>query len=214
MKFLSSKLTSKKRYLLILCAVVLILSLVTVSFAWLLQLRQRSHTITTSNFTLITDVYFLQNDGITREPGSLHKDPLTGYYIVDLSNPSALNYGNKLKVDIKYKGVTASYLRVYVGDMWLVNNKSIFKQDTVFLTPTGNWLDNRIFDKYYYYVGGIPEEKGMIYSPSDNQEVTYSFITGIEDFARINSGILYLEIRADAVQINRMEAFWGISQLP
>lgn len=68
---------------------------------------------------------FYQQAGGEQVPASNYVDPDTGYFIANISDPSALNYAGKLTINIRYKGVTKSYLRVYIGDMWLVNGSSI-----------------------------------------------------------------------------------------
>lgn len=213
MSILKSRALNIQGYLMMLCAVFVAFSLLTATLAWLFQDRERQHTFSTTNFTFSADVYFLQSDN-SHVSAQAYKDAQTGYYLVNISSASAINYAPKLHIDVKYKGLTRSYIRVYVNDMWLVSNKSIFKMDTVFNLAAGLWNDNRIYDKYYYYIGGTTEERGMVYSSTVNEEKTIGFISGIQDFARINNGTLYLEVRAEAVQINRMQAFWGRTQLP
>ncbi len=193
--------------------IILALSILSATLSWLYQDRERSHKILATDFTLRTDVYYLQSDN-TKVSAENYRDPQTGYYIVNISAPAAPNYAPKLRIDVRYQGITKSYLRVYVNDMWLINNESIFKMDTVFVTAPGLWTDNRLYDKYYYYTAGEGEERGLVSGSTPQEQKTYSFISGIQDFGRISNGVLYLEIKADAVQLNRMEAFWGMTQLP
>lgn len=84
--------------------------------------------------------------------------------------------------------------------------------DTAYIT-TPYWLDNRIYDNFYYYTGGS-EERGLVYGNDLNEEITLNFVSGIENMAPITGGELLLEIKAEAVQLNRIEAFWGIDQIP
>ena len=86
--------------------------------------------------------------------------------------------------------------------------------NTVYITTPGLWVDNRVYDNMYYYVGGNTDEKGIVYNDTPDQVKTIQLFRGIQDFAPISNGSLYLEIRAEAVQINRINAFWGMTQLP
>ena len=171
MRLIQLKAVGVRSILLILCSVIVILSLITSSSAWLFKNVQRTHNLVTSNSILTTEVYFLQSDN-SRVAGSAYKDPQTGYYIVDLSNPAASNYATKLCVDIQYQGVTRSYVRVLVDDMWLASGSSIFKLDTVFNTSPGLWFDNRVYDSMYYYEGGSAGQIGMVYN---NNETNVEF---------------------------------------
>ena len=129
MRFSLQKAVRYRSILLIIAVVAVIASLVTVSSAWLFKNVQRQHNLLATNFILTTDVYYLQSDN-SHVAGSSFKDAQTGYYLVDISNSSASNYATKLCVDIKYKGITKSYLRVLVNDMWLSSSSnSIFKMN-------------------------------------------------------------------------------------
>lgn len=203
---------SLKSYLFFIGILALILSVVSVTNAWLYQNKQRTHNIETSNFTFAADVFFLQADN-SHTAAAAYKDAATGYYLLNISDPNALNYAGKLNINVRYKGLTKAYMRVYIGDMWIVNNKSILKMDTDF-NASALWLDNRIYDNYYYYVGGTGSERGMVYSDTADQEKTFSFVSGIRNMAKISNASLYVEIRAEAVQINRINAFWGITSIP
>ena len=188
---------------------------ITASYAWIFQNKTREYNLQTSNFIIETDVFFLQNDE-QQISASSYKDTATGYYIVNISDPSALNYAGKLNINIRYKGVTKAYLRVYVGDMWLVNGEAINKENTEYITPT-YWLENRIYDNYYYYSGYADEneqERGVVYCDAINDERIIPFISGIHNMAGIYNGELYLEIKAEAVQINRISSFWGMDSIP
>lgn len=222
-----------RNYLLYACCMLVLISLVSFTYAWLFQDKTREYDLTTTNVALKTNVYFAQSDGTTVSAAA-YKDAQTGYYALNITDPTALNYAPKLRVDLTYQGVTHSFLRVLVSDMWYVKNTAssgtssgtssalqassgytaIFKADTVFLTPQGQWMDNRIYDDCYYYMSGTGNDKGIVYGKTPDQVQTIPFITGIQDFARIANGKLYIQIRGESVQVNRLAAFWNTSALP
>ena len=209
---------SIKPFAVVLAFFIILLSLTYDTFAWLSVFKTKTHNIISSNFVVQPDVYFLQSNG--NKVAASRDDK--GFYIVNISNSSAVDFISKLRVDIRYRGVTKSYLRVYFSDMWYTKIDTPYGiEDTVFLkegtryrSNAADWYDNRYFDRCFYYSGGTMSEKGMVYSANIGAEVILPFITGVDEVSTIEDGVLKLEVQAEAVQFNRIEAFWGITELP
>ena len=203
---------------IIIIAAVFVLSLAGGTYAWLQQVRSKQLQLNATNTFLTTDVFFLQDNG-SRVP--VPRDS-NGYYIASQEDENDADYVGRLNVTLKFKGTTKSYLRVYIGDMWLndVNvggdtfeETAYLKEDTKFITLS-SWLDNRWYDKYYYFAGDYGFGRGVVYNLSLNDEITFELVKGIDDVVPLENGKVYFEIRAEAVQFNRIEAFWGITDIP
>lgn len=199
-------------------SILLVASILIASFAWLEEYVDKSHYFVTTSVTVNPHIFFTQTGGYTVE-GSKYQD--NGYYVVNLDDPSAENYAAKMQIRINFKGVTYSYLRVYLGEMWLVSDSLVGNsEDVVFLKPetdfgfTANWFDNRYYDNFIYYRGNSDAGIGVVYGSNENETRTLEMITGIRSFEKVEGGKLYMEIRVEAVQINRLYAFWGMNKLP
>ena len=219
-----------RRLFLLAMSATLILSLyVSPTLSWLLHTITGPHSLNSTTLTLHTDVYFVQPDN-SRLDGT---DFLfQQYYLVDIEDEDAPNYLKKLRVDLKITGTTKAYIRVFTNDMWLTSVddglgnliKTVFIKDSImFNHPENCWTDNRLYDSYFYYTyentalynAARPSMNVGLYANPDETETVLPFITGInEDVGEIASGELHLEIRAEIIQFNRIEAFWNITELP
>jgi len=220
LKSFSFKKLSARSYLLFFSALVLVLSIIIGTFSWLSKITERPHLLGVTSVTVSPSVFFLQSDN-TAISAEAFRD--NGYYKLNLDNPAAVNYAPKLRIDIRYKGTTHSYVRIFISDMTIVKtpvgNTSkvdetvILKEETKY-NFNERWFDNRIYDRYFYYNFGSAANRGHMFGESLTQEYSFNFITGITDFAPLEDGELYIEIRVESVQINRIEAFWGIPAIP
>ena len=204
------------------CACLLALPLLSSTYAWLFITKERPHDIVATNLIVHPEVYFTTPDNVSTISADPYMD--NGYYVVNLSDPMAPNYVSRLHVTINVTGTTRCYLRVYVADMWVANEddgngnivKTVFLQEnTNFQHPINMWLDNRLYDTYYYYNYNNPTYgRGVVANPTE-ANLPIPFITGLsEEIGIIDNSELYLEIRAEVVQYNRLEAFWNMTAIP
>jgi len=216
-----SKRMNRQMVMLIIVASFVSFALVLNTLAWLRKDFRRPHSLRTTSVEIHPDVYFLKSDG-TRIPGSTYRESDTTYYKINLDDPRADNYLSKLRVDIRYMGMTYSYVRVYIAEMGVIvgydsntheTYETIYIKEETDYTFNSNWLDNRLYDKYVYFTANNAEAgKGAMNSLTENAFRTFNFITGVNNVLAVDDGAMYLAIRAEAVQINRLEAFWGITQ--
>lgn len=203
---------------LVIAALLMLLTFLVATAAWLSLEKGRPHVLSATGTTVWVDGYFM-NDGV-KVAGSNYQE--NGCYLLDISNPAAPNYVKKFRADIYASGTTRSYLRVYVADMVIYPQEndegtlvdtSILREALIYALPANTWYDNRNFDSRYYYVAdGLPG-RGIL-TPSTS-EVKFPLITGIaSDIASVAGGKIYVDIRAETVQFNRIEAFWGMVTLP
>lgn len=191
----------------------------TITYAWLQQDQESRHTLVTSSVTIAPAVSFVKAgvpEGVAGESFMYN-----GYYIVDLNNPAADNYYTKLRVKIQFKGVTKSYIRVHLADMGVVEtyedsskvNNIYLKENTEFNMDHTRWVDNRIYDDYYYYIHDMGYGRGIFRTETELYETELDFISGISGISDVENGKMYLDIQAEAVQFNRIETFWGMNDL-
>ena len=213
------KLNKLMRRLFAVAAAAAVLLLAVNSYAWLEQTKQRIHRLTASNVTAVPVVYFHQDNGLN----VLASRDINGYYIINLNDRMSENYIGRMRIDIMYTGSTKSYMRIYMSDMWYTEvdtqtgmEETVFlKENTDMVYSSAQWLDNRIYDKYFYYVSGVGNNRGIINNTSvDTGARLINFISGINNLSQINRGMALIEIRVEVVQFNRIEAFWNMSTVP
>ena len=213
--FFKIKPLKSRRLILALCSVFLALCIIiTVTWAWLADRRTQGHDFLATTIIVEPIAYFV---------GSSENELMdeNGYFSAVLDDPNAPNYAGKLKMSIKIKGVVKSYIRVHISDMWVTVEESAGgdKTETVIfrendgetgITFENDWLDNRIYDNYVYYTGG---NGGVVHGALDNDdhELIIPFIADIGTFYNYPNGKVYFSIRAEVVQFNRIEQFWGVS---
>lgn len=183
------------------------------AYLWFTQDQDRELNILSTNVVVHPIVYFVQDDD-SEVDGKLYRD--NGYYVINVSDPSAPNHITKLKIDIEYTGTTHSYMRVYIADMLFVTrendnvteNITVLKEDLVYNVDASAWNDCRVLDSFFYYRKNSGLGKGVVTSGGASA-TTVPFISGvISEIAAGDSSHLYLEVRVDTVQINRIDAFW------
>jgi len=212
------KIKRKKAALIAAAVIAAVITVTTITYAWLQQTVFRDHQIVTTSIQADPRVYFLQNDGITEIEAQRDSN---GYYIADLSNASSPTYAGKLKIDIEFKGVTHSYIRVFVTEMLFekeytpsgLKESVFFREDLEFKT-TSDWLDNRLYDTFYYYQASSGDGRGIIFNDDEAITKPVPFIEGIKDISVIENGEMRIEICVDTVQFNRINAFWNMSNIP
>jgi len=215
-------------YRLLLITLVCLILASSLTYSWLTKTIDGPHSIHATNITAKPHVFFHQTNG-TDIPASI--DPVTNRYIINISDRSSPTFIEKLRINIELEGRTSAYLRIFLSDMWFRTfddgfgneTRTIFiREDTKLLYNHLQWLDNRLYDNYFYYIYNsntmsqpkYPQvNRGLIVPTLEKQGIT--FISGIDgSVAEIKDGELHLEIRVEVVQFNRMEAFWGMTELP
>ena len=125
------------------------------------------------------------------------------------TNPEDANYIGKFRVDVKYKGDGAGYLRVKMVHEYSIDGNSTQHPANVPYTVSGDWYDNRGNDYCYYYKNELDAD--------GNDEKTLNFITANNDIdlGELADGIVIkVAVETDMVQVNRYPQVWGIDKLP
>ena len=210
----------KKPAIVAVLALLLVLVLVTVTVAVFTQNKLKDQGIYSTNLIVNPHVFFLQDNG-SEIPGTDFQD--NGYYIADVSDPSSPNYITKLRVNVRLKGSSKAYMRIYMQDMWITNQDEagltipdtvMYRENTDYKFSSSEWLDNRLFDNYFYYNETTRYGRGIIQNTGDTV-YSFPFILGLnEDVSPIDGGRIYFEVRAETVQFNRLNEIWGVSDLP
>ena len=196
--------TNKKVRLIVILSVIAAL-LIVPTLAWFIQdvieEDKQKQDFSASNFQAEPVCYFEgTEEKFTDEDG-----------LITLStNPEDANYIGKFRVDVKYKGDGAGYLRVKMVHEYSINGVSTQHPANVPYTTAdeNNWFDNRGNDFCYYYKQVLDANGG---------EETLNFITNNSeiDLGELADGIVIkVAVETDMVQVNRYPQVWGIDEFP
>ena len=194
-----------KKFRLITMLLVTVIIVTGFSFAWFIGRTEYNRILSLSNFQAEPICSFEGADSID----SQYKD---GNLIILSTEPEAPNYIGKFRVNVKYKGDGAAYLRVKMVHEYSVNGVSTQHPANVPYATSADWYDNRGNDYCYYY-------KNEVDADDNTSEKTLEFITGLNDTEGDISGVadgvvIKVAVETDMVQINRYPQIWGIDHLP
>ncbi len=194
-----------KKFRLITMLLVTVVIVTGFSFAWFIGRTEYDRILSLSNFQAEPVCSFEGSATID----SQYKD---GKLIILSTDPEAPNYIGNFRVDVKYKGDGAAYLRVKMVHEYSVNDVSTQHPANVPYATSDDWYDNRGNDYCYYY-------KNEVDADDNTSERTLKFITGLNDTAGDISSIadgvvIKVAVETDMVQINRYPQIWGIDHLP
>lgn len=194
-----------KKFRLITMLLVTVIIVTGFSFAWFIGRTEYNRILSLSNFQAEPICSFEGADSID----SQYKD---GNLIILSTEPEAPNYIGNFRVNVKYKGDGAAYLRVKMVHEYSVNGVSTQHPANVPYATSDDWYDNRGNDYCYYY-------KNEVDADDNTSEKTLEFITGLNDTEGDISGVadgvvIKVAVETDMVQINRYPQIWGIDHLP
>ena len=194
-----------KKFRLITMLLVTVIIVTGFSFAWFIGRTEYNRILSLSNFQAEPICSFEGADSID----SQYKD---GNLIILSTEPEAPNYIGNFRVNVKYKGDGAAYLRVKMVHEYSVNGVSTQHPANVPYATSADWYDNRGNDYCYYY-------KKEVDADDNTSEKTLEFITGLNDTEGDISGVadgvvIKVAVETDMVQINRYPQIWGIDHLP
>lgn len=194
-----------KKFRLITMLLVTVIIVTGFSFAWFIGRTEYNRILSLSNFQAEPICSFEGADSID----SQYKD---GNLIILSTEPEAPNYIGNFRVNVKYKGDGAAYLRVKIVHEYSVNGVSTQHPANVPYATSDDWYDNRGNDYCYYY-------KNEVDADDNTSEKTLEFITGLNDTEGDISGVadgvvIKVAVETDMVQINRYPQIWGIDHLP
>lgn len=202
--------TNKKVRLIVILSVIIAL-LVVPTLAWFIQdvieEAKQKQDFLASNFQASPDCYFM--NGENKVSLSEIEGATDGKLIVLSTNPEDDNYIGKFRVDVKYKGDGAGYLRVKMVHEYSINGNSTQHPANVPYTVSGDWYDNRGNDYCYYYKNEL--------DAGGDAEQTLNFITANNDIdlGELADGIVIkVAVETDMVQINRYPQIWDMDKLP
>lgn len=235
----------QKRIYAVLVWFFICLFLLQIGYAWLTRDTSSTNRAAISDFELESHICFVKGSGQenTADMQSIISAQPAGnggaLVEVNLTDSTAYNYIGNLRVAVRWKGVSPSYLRVRILEQWTEDDEFIpagFTPYTIaqpdgllyyeekgletapVLTGESGWLDNRKQDFCYYYTSPVyppfvEEEKfqGDLWLLLINgiSEENIHKMTNRRDTVKMN-----LIIQADAVQPNRFREFWKIDALP
>ncbi len=208
----------------LIIAVITLIVFIGATTAWIIvnETHEFSRLFNVSNFNATADVYFESDGGTvyTLNSASPYVNA-DGTFNVELSNTSAPNYIDNLRLNVNYTGKGSALIRIKAVHQFISNGKIISVNAQIPYTVsdaytsayTGNqlkWFDNRANDYCYYLATPV--------HGADNV-TTYNMgvISGIDtslipSFA--TGTTLTVAFELDAVQVNRYTQFWGIAELP
>lgn len=194
-----------KKFRLITMLLVTVIIVTGFSFAWFIGRTEYNRILSLSNFQAEPICSFEGADSID----SQYKD---GNLIILSTEPEAPNYIGNFRVNVKYKGDGAAYLRVKMVHEYSVNGVSTQHPANVPYATSDDWYDNRGNDYCYYYKNEVDADDNI-------SEKTLEFITGLNDTEGDISGVadgvvIKVAVETDMVQINRYPQIWGIDHLP
>lgn len=245
------KYASMKRHMLLSVAtwVIIAISLiVTSSVALLIRQKEKELEFLVSNIVVSADIYFLQANDDKYYPQDLHLgsdriDP-RGMLEVDVTDPNAINYISKLRVNVTFKGLINSYVRVKFYQEWysaydifagydefnqpiILNTGSILRSVNapyiINLSDSPSvegWYDNRLNDNYLYYntvVNSFDQVDYLLTIPLINgfDNSEGEFPLLVNNRPNItHSYQVTMAFIVEAVQVNRYQAIWNKTELP
>jgi len=215
------KIKGRKPAAALIIALVAIVVAVSTAVAWLIISTDYSpeRYLSLSNFDAYAEVYFDNAGKKTPVRDSL------GAIEVDLTGTYPDKYIGNQRVDAKYKGLGAFYLRLKMTQQWTDNTTGKVLQANAALPykiggtpydietggPQDAWFDNRLDDFCIYYADKI--------QVANANYITKPIIIEGMDITAFNAmkpagATLKVSFALEAVQINRYPQFWGIDSLP
>lgn len=206
---MKKKFMEDKKFRLIAMLLITVIIVTGFSLAWFIARTEYNKALSASNFTAEPVCYF---EGSGNTEGVADKYIENGLIVLstDLDDE---NYIGNFRVNVKYKGDGAGYLRVKMVHEYSINGVSTQHPANIpYEADVEKWYDNRGNDYCFYYMEEIDAD-------SNANGNTLEFITGINDvngdIASIADGVeIRVAVETDMVQINRYPQVWGIDKLP
>lgn len=202
---MKKKFMENKKFRLITMLLITVLIVAGFSFAWfIMRTTDANQQLSVSNFQAEPECSFYGYEG---DMGAYtDNDGL----IVLSTNPGAVNYIGKLRINVKYRGEGSAYLRVKMAHEFSTGGFASQYTSYVPYTTEDNWYDNRGNDFCFYY-------KDVLKAESNETFESVSLLTGVDSdlIKEIAEGVeIKVAIETDMVQINRYPQLWGIDKLP
>lgn len=152
-----------------------------------------------------------------------------GYIVCNYTDPAAVNNISKLRLNINYRGYSPAYIRVQFIEQFTNSKGEIVAINQIKFDLADTWYDNRSDDLCFYSDMLWYSAEKDIEVTVDGKKVAKVFtvpvilgVTGWVDAATTidpdladNTDLtLQISIIIEAVQPNRIEAYWGISDIP
>ncbi len=206
---MKKKFMEDKKFRLIAMLLITVIIVTGFSLAWFIARTEYNKALSASNFTAEPVCYF-EGSGNTE---GVADEYIENGLIVLSTDLDDENYIGNFRVNVKYKGDGAGYLRVKMVHEYSINSVSTQHPANIpYEADVEKWYDNRGNDYCFYYMEEIDAD-------SNANGNTLEFITGINDvngdIASIADGVeIRVAVETDMVQINRYPQVWGIDKLP
>lgn len=206
---MKKKFMEDKKFRLIAMLLITVIIVTGFSLAWFIARTEYNKALSASNFTAEPVCYF-EGSGNTE---GVADEYIENGLIVLSTDLDDENYIGNFRVNVKYKGDGAGYLRVKMVHEYSINSVSTQHPANIpYEADVEKWYDNRGNDYCFYYMEEIDADNNA----NGN---TLEFITGINDvngdIASIADGVeIRVAVETDMVQINRYPQVWGIDKLP
>lgn len=198
---MKKKFMENKKFRLIAVFLVTVFIVGGFSLAWFYVRKSQYAEMALENFKATPVCSFEGTDEVPTDENGL---------IILSTEPSDANYIGNFRVNVKYEGDGAGYLRVRMVHEFSMDGISAQHTARVpyALNDAELWFDNVGNDYCYYYANELDADGG---------EQTLEFIepdAGIDLGDLADGVVIKVAVEADMVQVNRYPQIWGINEIP